>query len=251
MQMETKMPAVLYKKKYDPKTQLWNTFWLDHNFKKNTGFDRTDFKYDRVFWMKRLHPDDAQQTLEKLEELENGKVYSIDITYRWLHSDGTYHHIKDCATLIKDSKKKPVEIIGSWVDVSPYHTNVDELEHLNKILMKRESEQPMRGGKVCNASFDPDSGLLLVGAAEIKIKKFSKQYYVLDIIFKDFDCTEKDWQLSEISEQMDMQGRFDWKKLYNVADAIRKNIAIETGIKNFFILTTQSVKINPHYLKKS
>jgi len=39
-----------------------------------------------------------------------------------------------------------------------------------------------------------------------------------------------------------------WKKLYNVADAIKKKVATETGIKDFLLTTTQSAQINKKYL---
>ncbi len=74
---------------------------------------------------------------------------------------------------------------------------------------------------------------------------------MLEIIFKNKENAGKDWQFSEIAELIDNEADFDWKKLYNIADAIKKHIAIETGIKDFFMLTTQSVRINPQYLLSS
>ena len=82
----------------------------------------------------------------------------------------------------------------------------------------------------------------------VKIQKFSDQYHLLRILFKD---ELKDWQFSEIAELIDSEKAFKWKNLYNSANEIKKKIAIETGIKDFFITTTQSIKINEKYLKKS
>lgn len=380
---DAEIPIVLYTKRYDTKTGLWNFLGLDTNFERITGFPYSVFKNNRLSWTKRLHPDDSEGLVKKAKEFEKGLYRSAEFSYRWLHKDGTYHWFVNCATLIHDPNKKHSEIIGSLIDVSvhekakktiqenerhykkiaelspyalvvhsdgvfrflnhtavellgvkkstdvvgksifdfihpdyhetkhrglksmsekreglplagfkivradgeikdvemastpfvfegqpsiqdvviditkfktaeeTYRTNAEELERLNKILMKREIQQPLRGIHVCVTSFDEEKSVLLIGAIEVKIQKFSKQYSMLRIIFKDFDCTEKDWQFSEISELLDVQAEFDWKKLYNIADAIRKNIAIETGIKDFFILTTQSLKINPSYLKKS
>jgi hypothetical protein len=104
---------------------------------------------------------------------------------------------------------------------------------------------------VTTASFDPGQCVLSIGTTPIKIQKFSKQYYMLEIIFKNKENAGKDWQFSEIAELIDNEADFDWKKLYNIADAIKKHIAIETGIKDFFMLTTQSVRINPQYLLSS
>jgi hypothetical protein len=96
--------------------------------------------------------------------------------------------------------------------------------------------------------FDRDKGILSICNKIVKIQKFSNQYHLLRIIFED---KLKDWQFSEISELVDMAKDFDWKHFYNSAYEIKKKIAIETGIKDFFITTTQSIKINEKYLKKS
>lgn len=380
---DVQMPAVLYKKNYDLQKKTWDILWMGPNFEKSTGFPYKTFKHDRVFWMKGLHPEDTAKTMKKLEELKSGKIDFMEMTYRWLHKDGTYHWFNDYAVLIRNEKNEPTEIIGSWVDISIYaiaekiideseenykkvvelshhaiivhnfdtfkflnsaaikllggttlediihkpmlefihpdyhaeadrgmrtifeqnkaipltdykiitlqgvvkniemaatpfiyqgklaaqivvvdvtkfkqvealyRTNADELEHLNRILMKREGEQSSRGEKDSTASFNSETGILSVGSAKIQIQRFSKQAQMLTIIFKDDASMHQDWQFSEISEMIDIEVTFNWKKLYNIADAIRKNIAIETGIKNFFILTTQSIKINPQHVKTS
>lgn len=373
-------PAVLYKQKLDTATGIWGVLWMGPNFEQSTGFEYGEFKHDRTFWAERLHPKDKLEVFEKLAQLERGNIEAIEMTYRWLHKDATYHWFIDCASHIKATDNSTSEIIGSWVDISVhanaakiiaeneehykkivefsphalfvhndgafrflntaavklfgckhmeeiigkpllnfihpdyhdqvrqqisavvtenintplvpykiitldgevrdveiasspfvyqgkrsvqgvivdvtklklvedlYRTNTAELEHLNKILMKRDAKHVQRGETVTTASFDQENGVLHVGASEIKIQKFSRQYGLLRVIFQDEDATHNDWQFSEISELMDAEARFDWKKLYNIADAIRKNIAVETGIKDFFILTTQSLKVNPTYL---
>jgi len=96
--------------------------------------------------------------------------------------------------------------------------------------------------------FDPDKSLLIINGQQIKIRKFSDQYHLLRILFEE---KLKDWQFSEIAELIDSEKAFKWKNLYNSANEIKKKIAIETSIKDFFITTTQSIKINEEYLEKS
>ena len=100
-------------------------------------------------------------------------------------------------------------------------------------------------------SFDEDKSVLYICDKNIKIRKFSNQYYILKIVFKNNEAKNKDWQLSEIAELIDSKKLFEWKLLYNTVNEIKKKIAIETQIKDFFITTTQSIKINEKYLKKS
>lgn len=96
--------------------------------------------------------------------------------------------------------------------------------------------------------FNEEKSILYIQGEKCKIRKFSKQYEVLRIIFTE---PTKDWQLSEISEMVDSENKdkYHWKTFYNYLDALRRSIIIQINIKDFFILTTQSVKIEPKYLE--
>lgn len=97
-------------------------------------------------------------------------------------------------------------------------------------------------------SFDEGKSVLKVGNKEVPIQKFSRQYELLRVIARD---KYKDWQFSEISELMGIEALFKWKDLYDVAYTIKKKVALEAGIRDVFITTTQSIKINEKYLGKS
>lgn len=97
--------------------------------------------------------------------------------------------------------------------------------------------------------FNSDLGMITFRGKNIKISKFTKQYYFLKAIFDSKDEAYKDWQFSEIAENMDRADDYNWKDLYNISDAICKKIAVETGVKDVFITTTQSIQINPRYIQ--
>lgn len=97
--------------------------------------------------------------------------------------------------------------------------------------------------------FDKEKSTLNINGTIIKIKKFRNQYYLLGIIFENKENMAKDWQFSEIAEIIDIAKADKWHTFYHVAYAIGNKIARETGIKDFFITTTQSIKINNKYLK--
>jgi hypothetical protein len=55
----------------------------------------------------------------------------------------------------------------------------------------------------------------------------------------------REWFFSEISESYDMANTsLTPKKFYNADYQLNKKIALETGIKKFFITTTQTFQIN-------
>lgn len=206
-----------------------------------------------------FHPDHHAKISERMQVLTEGRKHVPLIEYKIVTLDGEVKTVEITATPFTYQGRPASQ--GVMVDITKHKQTEDylnsqreELEQLNRILLRRQLDsRPDSMGKAeaCNSSFDNEKSVLYIGTKEVKIQKFSKQYYLLQIVFKDAECAAKDWQLSEISEFMDMEAKFEWKRLYNIADAIRKNVAIETGIRDFFMLTTQSVKINPKYLKSS
>ena len=99
-----------------------------------------------------------------------------------------------------------------------------------------------------NPIFSEEKGLLEVNRKKIKVKKFSDQFHLLKIIFENKENLKKEWFFSEIAEIYEPLNPPMDKKFYNATDQIRKKIAIETGIKDFFITTRQSLRINTNYL---
>ncbi len=63
------------------------------------------------FWRDRVHPDDL--TFAKF--FQNG-VHSVE--YRFRHNDGSYCWVSDAQRLIRDVDGKPLEIVGSWNDIT-------------------------------------------------------------------------------------------------------------------------------------
>lgn len=121
----------------------------------------------------------------------------------------------------------------------------------NYLVDRLELQENDTDNIVTNIEFDESRGILKINDKIIKLSKTSRQFEVLRIIFQSKNETYKDWQFSEISDKLDWAGLKEWKKIYNIVDAIGLKIAAKTGIQDFFITTTQSVKINPEYTPKS
>lgn len=126
--------------------------------------------------------------------------------------------------------------------------------HLLTELSKKPDPTKTADGSVSmvkKLDFDIDKSSLFIGADEIKLKKFGDQYHLLRIIFRDRIELPKEWFFSEITELYDVAGNhYPDKKFYNAAYQINQKIKIGTSIKkDFFITTTQSVKIDPEFLR--
>lgn len=99
-----------------------------------------------------------------------------------------------------------------------------------------------------NLELDEDTSELILGNRSIKLKKFGKEYNVLKTILNSREFSlEDEIFFSEIAEQMDIAQSPSDKDVYNAIGELKKKIAIETGIKDFFMTTSYSLKINSIY----
>ena len=103
-------------------------------------------------------------------------------------------------------------------------------------------------------AFDEDRNILIIDNKEIKIRKFSDQYNLLKALFD--NGLSNTWLFDELEEFNDFAYKPNLKinsnqRLYNAAYQVSKKIALETGIKDFFMTTRQSISINPNYLPKT
>ncbi|MCX5893205.1 MAG: HD-GYP domain-containing protein, partial [Deltaproteobacteria bacterium] len=63
--------------------------------------------------------------------LETGQLYE---EYRFRHKDGTYRWMRDDQRLVRDSEGNPLEVVGSWLDITERKEAEEALERsLDKI----------------------------------------------------------------------------------------------------------------------
>ena len=94
--------------------------------------------------------------------------------------------------------------------------------------------------------FDADKSRFYVQGKVVKLMKYKDEYHTLRVMFENPEELLQEWFFSDIAERVD-DARVDDKKYYNAIYQIRLKLEKE-GIKDFFITTKQSVKINPKYL---
>jgi PAS domain S-box-containing protein len=67
-------------------------------------------------WKERAHPDDVPRIAAWIETTFDNDDRSIE--YRYRRSDGTYCWVNDRQHVIHDENGKPLEILGSWSDIT-------------------------------------------------------------------------------------------------------------------------------------
>jgi PAS domain S-box-containing protein len=129
-QLFLRSPAVIYVCK--PGGDYGATF-ISENVRPQLGYDSREFIDDPAFWVNRIHPGDAPTVLAELARLFAAGEHVHE--YRFLHKDGTYRWMRDECRLVRDAHGNPLEIIGTWIDIT-------ERKRIEEAL--RESEATAR-----------------------------------------------------------------------------------------------------------
>ncbi|WP_052763694.1 PAS domain-containing protein [Microvirga massiliensis] len=106
-------PAVIYS--YKATGDFAPTF-VSENITDWLGYEPREYLEDADFWRRRVHPDDlARVEAESVRLFEKGRH---TVEYRFLRKDGTYCWVIDEQHLIRNRDGEPVEVVGSWSDVT-------------------------------------------------------------------------------------------------------------------------------------
>ncbi len=104
---------------------------------KMTGFSARQFMEGGFeFSLSRLHPDDAPGLAEHISDVQQAMLKPgvlPPISYRWLHTDGSYHWFWDNRVAIGDGSGKAVRIVGSSRDVTEQRDLEDQLRESQKM----------------------------------------------------------------------------------------------------------------------
>jgi len=90
--------------------------FISDNVRDFIGYEPHEVLGDPDFWTKRVHPDDRERTWKRFPTVfETGHLAQ---EYRFLQRDGSYRWTASDLRLIRDEQGEPVEIVGSWSDIS-------------------------------------------------------------------------------------------------------------------------------------
>ena len=90
--------------------------YVSPGIKRQLGYEPAQFTQDPEFWANHIHVDDQPRIFADLDSLMDKKQHTHE--YRFLHADGSYRWMHDELTVIADEDGNPLEIIGSWLDVT-------------------------------------------------------------------------------------------------------------------------------------
>ncbi|HXG78796.1 MAG TPA: PAS domain-containing protein [Methyloceanibacter sp.] len=114
-------PAVVYS--FEAGGSYAPTFVSD-NIKRVLGYEPDQYLKDSDFWRSRVHPEDLPGVEAAQAKLfEQGRHIA---EYRFRKADGIYCWVSDEQHLVRDENGNPLEVIGSWSEVTARKTAEQE-----------------------------------------------------------------------------------------------------------------------------
>ena len=106
-------PAVIYSFKA---TGDFAPTFVSDNINDVFGYAPAEYLEDPSFWRDRVHPDDLARVEEAVAKFFHNGVHAVE--YRFRRKDGSYCWVNDEQHLIRGGDGKPLEIVGSWSDIT-------------------------------------------------------------------------------------------------------------------------------------
>jgi len=105
--------------------------YVSENIFRQLGYTPKEFLFDPQFRFNHIHPEDLPTVMGNIEELSEKE--SIIQNYRFLHKDGTYHWLSDDCRLIRGERGKPMEIVGSIIDITEQKCLEEQFHHSQRL----------------------------------------------------------------------------------------------------------------------
>jgi diguanylate cyclase (GGDEF)-like protein/PAS domain S-box-containing protein len=82
---------------------------------------------NRAWWGDRIHPDDRPRMAELLNTTMAGTATRLRAEYRFRRADGSYAHVLDRGSLIRDDEGRVVRAIGAMIDLTERRSQEEAL----------------------------------------------------------------------------------------------------------------------------
>ena len=106
-------PAVIYSFEG---TGEYAPVFVSDNITDVFGYAPAEYLEDPSFWRDRVHPDDRARVEQAITKFFQNGIHAVE--YRFRRKDGSYCWVNDEQRLIRAVDGKPLEIVGSWSDIT-------------------------------------------------------------------------------------------------------------------------------------
>ena len=130
-------PAVVYS--FQATGDFAPTF-VSVNIRDVLGYEPDAYLENADFWRERVHPDDLAEV--KAEAANLFQTGHQTTEYRFRRQDGSWCWVRDEQRLITDTRGEPVEVIGSWSDITAHKQLSEALLAAQDRLVRLLSSAP-------------------------------------------------------------------------------------------------------------
>lgn len=95
-----------------------NNAFFSPRWKDMLGYEDHEIENHFDEWIKRLHPEDAEKTLEALKAHLNGQSYYFENEHRLLHKDGKYRWFLMRGLALRNEQGKAYRVAGSSTEIT-------------------------------------------------------------------------------------------------------------------------------------
>jgi PAS domain S-box-containing protein len=97
-----------------------NRVFYSAEWKKQIGYCEEEIGDDFKEWSSRVHPDDLEAALERVQNCVDEKCTDYRTEFRFRHKDGSYRWIQARGSALNDQAGRPIRMLGSHIDITEY-----------------------------------------------------------------------------------------------------------------------------------
>jgi len=106
--------------------------YISNNITTLLGYTPEEFVNEKDFWHNHIHVSDLSGVLSELSHMKDQTFCTIE--YRFLCKNGTYRWIYDERRVVVDSEGNPLDIVGSWLDITEKRTAEEDRLRLSTAI---------------------------------------------------------------------------------------------------------------------
>jgi two-component system CheB/CheR fusion protein len=111
-----------------------NDFWWNDTFETIFGYERDKMENGISSLYEHLHPDEAEQVKQSLDEVINQGKKQWSYEHRFRRADGTYAFVFNRAYVLHNEYGIPYRVLGAMIDISKIKEIQEELRQSNENL---------------------------------------------------------------------------------------------------------------------